>query len=123
VTETDAPPIERGSNPQPPAGWPWNLTDYEIEYVRRFNARPPREGWECTDRDERRLDDEADGVRQQPMMKPKRERGRVHVAWLAVPLVILAGAVPLALPVVSNVEALADFDEKQTIFEKVLSLD
>lgn len=62
VNKIDSPP-ERGQNPEPEGGWPWSLTDYELAYIREFNARPVREGWTGTDRDEDRLDDEAEGIR------------------------------------------------------------
>jgi hypothetical protein len=34
----------RGSNPAPAGGWSWNLTDYEVGYLRAFNVRPVRDG-------------------------------------------------------------------------------
>lgn len=62
-SESITPPI-RGHNPEPEIGWPWCLTEYEIAYVRLFNARPIRgANWDGSPEDEVRLDQEADGIR------------------------------------------------------------
>jgi hypothetical protein len=56
-------PAHRGQNPEPEGGWGWSLSAYEIAYVQEFNARPPRAEWFGSERDEARLDDEAQGIR------------------------------------------------------------
>ncbi|GAA1214989.1 hypothetical protein [Rhodoglobus aureus] len=64
--------VQRGQNPEPEDGWAWSLSDYEIAYVREFNARPPRDGWIGSERDEARLDDEANGIRAGAANRPRR---------------------------------------------------
>ena len=113
--------IIRGENPEPPDGWSWSLTDYEIEYVRQFNVRPPRiGGWKPDDASEKRLDDEADGIRGRYQVQPKSRR-----TWLLSPValvtsVVLAGAAGLVtLAILTHSEALRLAGEATQVEEQI----
>lgn len=55
----------RGCNPEPDTGWPWCLTEYEIQYILAFGVRPRRNNtWVSNERDERSLDQEAQSLLQ-----------------------------------------------------------
>lgn len=71
----------RGVNSEPDTGWPWHLTEYEVAYVQAFNARPVRgESWAGSDDEERRLEQEADGIRAHMAAVP-RPPHRVRRNW------------------------------------------
>lgn len=114
----------RGSNPAPAGGWSWNLTDYEVGYVRAFNVRPVREGWPGTLEENARLDQEADGVRLRPPPPPLpppppvRSRRRHQLTlWASVAGVIVLGGTAAAVLGVMNMTAAADLNEDTTRIE------
>lgn len=102
--------VTRGVNPAPHTGWPWCLTPYEIEYVREFNARPPRdESWPATPADERRLDDEADAVREQKRARVRRSWPRTPVLALTM-TALVAGACMAGLGVVAHSDGVRNYE-------------
>lgn len=92
----DTEPPVRGWNPEPPGGWPWCLSDYEVAYVGQFGVRPRRgENWRGSPRDEQSLDDEATELHRRttstpaPVTAPPR---RVRRTWPWVTVNIILGA-------------------------------
>ncbi|TFC08479.1 hypothetical protein [Cryobacterium sp. MDB2-33-2] len=90
----------RGFNPRPESGWPWFLTEYEVNYVERFNVRPMRDQlWADEAAADARLDLEAEGVRFHPRAKlkaprqPTRLRRHVRHPWIVITIAaLLVGA-------------------------------
>ena len=115
----------RGSNPAPAGGWSWNLTDYEVGYLRAFNVRPVRDGWPGTAEENSRLDQEADGVRLRPLPPPtllppplmRPRRRHQLVLWASVAGVIVLSGAAAAVLGVMNVNAAADLNEDTTRIE------
>lgn len=119
TTDAPGPPVVRGQNPVPEDGWTWYLTDYEIEYIRAYNVRPPRtESWSGTAEAEYRLEQEADGVRQarQPRNPSWRQWGRRRVrrSW---PWVTLA-ALLVACSVTLGAAGFQGLNEAQSVAQK-----
>ena len=117
MADVDFQVVTRGLNPAPAGGWSWNLTDYEVGYVREFNVRPVRDAWLGTPEDNARLDQEADGVRRGPQHPVNVPRRHPLWLWLAVSgLMVTAGAVAMVLGVM-NVTAAATLNEKTSSIE------
>ena len=96
----------RGTNPEPDGGWTWALTEHEIAYVQEFNSRPPRQdNWAGSERDEMRLDDEADGIRR--LRKTNRSPRGVNglAAGLTLIVIVLATAGITFVAVMNTVNA------------------
>ena len=112
--------ITRGVNPAPTGGWSWNLTDYEVGYVREFNVRPVRDAWLGTLEDNQRLDQEADGVRLRPVQPVKEPRRYQLWLWVAVSgAIVAAGSVAVVLGIM-NVNAAAALNEETSSIEEDL---
>jgi len=110
----------RGENPEPLGGWPWHLTDYEIEYICAYNSRPVRTGWPADEKTERRLDDEAAGVR---LTRPKKARRALHRAWLTMPAALLAGAIALGILAILNIASANELELQRTSIMKEIGDD
>jgi hypothetical protein len=105
---------ERGVNEPPHAGWPWHLTEYEVEYVRAFRVRPVRgHGWQPNQRDEDRLDQEAEGIlvglsrRGRPSRQAREKSRHVRRPIVALALCAVLAGVGLSFALMS----LSIFDE------------
>ncbi|TFB76473.1 hypothetical protein E3O06_03770 [Cryobacterium glaciale] len=120
MVENEHRPITRGVNPIPPDGWPWHLTDYEVDYVRAFKVRPVREGWPGTPEENYRLDQEAYGV-QVNAVGPAPGR-RLYRLWLWISVtgaVVTIGAVATIIGI-NNLSAAANLNESTSNIEAVL---
>jgi hypothetical protein len=107
LNQASSPTPVRGKNPEPETGWSWVLTDYEVAYVREFNARPPRlENWAGSERDETRLDDEAAGIRQPgKKLRPPQTRVSVSLFITTVSVILIAATAATVLAATNTMNA------------------
>lgn len=110
--------VVRGQNPEPEEGWSWALSEYEVQYVREFNARPPRNSvWSADTASEIRLEREAEGVREVFRGHKKRKR-----RWPLVPVVFVIGLLTIGTGVTATLGYL-DYQETKNVMEQVQSVE
>lgn len=111
----------RGVNPEPVTGWPWHLTEYEVAYVQEFNVRPPRSAtWSGTGEDERRLEQEADGIRTRHISSHS-SRVRRNWPWVTAATVMILLAVSSAAAGIALISDTQDLHHRTELIEEYMS--
>jgi hypothetical protein len=111
-------------NPQPPDGWSWSLSPYEVAYVERFRVRPVREGATESQTIKDSLDAEAAGILDLERARVRRpgwgsRTARLPGLWLSLIAVGAVLATVLTLAVVHNVASANDYSTRKVSVDVV----